>query len=83
LLDRLDVLSLEPGIQRSNATGNIEAHSTGRYDSASISVEGRHTSNRKTIAPVCIGHGIGSLYDTWESCHVRDLFINLVIHIPN
>src|SRR6516162_144046 len=56
--------------QRADSTGNVKADATGRDDSSLIGIEGGAPANRKTIAPVSIGHRVRRSLDSGQRSDV-------------
>ena len=63
LLDRLDVVARQAGVQAAHAAGDVEADAARGHDAALVRVEGRHAADGEAVAPVRIGHGVGRADD--------------------
>ena len=59
-----DLVSSETGQQVSDPAGNIIADSAYGDNTAVIRIKGRYSANGKTIAPMGIRHGNGSLHNS-------------------
>ncbi len=83
LLERSDVRGLQPGVQGAHAAGNVESHPASRHHAALVGIERRHPADRETVAPVCVGHGVGRLNDARQGGDVGELFVDLVVHLAD
>src|SRR5574340_1824222 len=54
LLERLDLVRSESGVQRAHPAGDVEPDPAGGYHAAFVGIECRHTADRKAVAPVCV-----------------------------
>jgi hypothetical protein len=82
-LGRHDLLGAEPGVQASDAARYVVADPSGGDDAALVRIEGGHAADRKTIAPVCVGHGVRAFHDAGQGGDVAQLFVHLAIHGAN
>ena len=82
-LHRLKIFDRESRAQRPDSTGNVEAHTAGRHNTSEVGIERGDPADGKPIAPMGIGHRIGGSDDPRERCDVRDLFIDLLVHVAN
>ena len=80
-LDRLGFGSFKAGKQVADAAGDVEADAAGRDDAAGLGVERGDAADRKTVAPMGVGHGIGGLDDAGEAGDVGRLLQDLVVHV--
>src|SRR6516165_8251599 len=60
----------DPCVQRADSTGNVKANPAGRDDSSLFGIEGGDPANRKTIAPVSIGHRVRRSLDSGQRGNV-------------
>jgi hypothetical protein len=80
LFHGLDIAGLQASQQAPNATRNIETNTSARYDAAFVCVEGCDSTDRKTVAPMPVGHDIACFHDPWECRNVGCLVTDLVVH---
>jgi hypothetical protein len=82
-LHRQDVVARKAGMQAAHAAGDVESHAARRYDAALVGVERRHAADREAVAPVRVGHGIGSVYDSGQGRDVHRLLVDLMVHVAD
>jgi hypothetical protein len=80
LLDVFYVLTLEPGEQTTDPTGDIKSDSSRGHNAPFFRVKGSDASYGEAVSPVGIGHGKRGLHDSRECSHVANLLIDFVIH---
>ncbi len=71
LLSRQHVGDGEAGDESADAAGDVEADAAGGDDAALVRVEGGDAADREAVAPVGVGHGVGTpgrCRAAWRRC---------------
>ena len=82
-LHRKNVGDGEAGQHRAHPARDVESDAACRHDAPMIGIKRRDATDRETITPMGIRHGIGSRHDPGKRCHIHRLLKDLVIHAPD
>ena len=63
-----------------DTAGDVKPHASGGNDTTDFRIKSRNATDRESVSPVCIRHGIGGANDSWKGGNIDDLLADLIVH---
>ena len=80
LLMRAQLLQCQTGVQRSHTAGDIETDAAARDHATLLRIKRSHAADGKTISPMRVGHGVGTLLYSGQCGDIAELLKHLAVH---